>query len=275
MLSSIPMQGRLVTRRGVGNALAAALVLVTFGCVPRKTGREAHGGDSSTAHAPALENPAEVLHPCPPQPSGPPIGKSDPLMNAAAPKLSEWVTMWRAALPGFEADSMWGGGRERWLPASTQHFERISDLISDRGIAFDILGLRSPDGRYILDVDSYMGITPGADSLDYGGEPESRTVLIDPFAKTETVVDFCGTPCGFHWGAWLSPTSFALAYWHDADDSGQWEQGRLSIYSLSDSMAASYRTRIISTDDALRYRTAWERWLMKRYRALKASRPRA
>lgn len=222
----------------------------------------------------APANSADVPHVLPPPPTGPQLGKSDSLMNAVSPRISEWISMWRAALPGFEADSMWRAGRERWLPASPEHFERIPEH-RDGGndVSFEILGVRSPDGRYILDVDQGMLITPSGDSLEYGGEPESRTALLDLRAKTETEVDFCGTMCGFHWGTWLSSNSFALAYWRDADNYGQWQQGWLTIYSLSDSTATSYQTRSVPTEDALRYRTAWARWILRRYRTLKAAHP--
>jgi len=217
---------------------------------------------------------ADVPHPPPLPPADPQLGKNDSLMNAVAPRISEWIAMWRTALPGFEADSMWRAGRERWLPTSTKPFERIPEhRDSGDDVSFEILGIRSPDGHYILDVDQGMLITPAGDSLDYGGEPESRTALLDLRAKTEAEVDFCGTMCGFHWGTWLSSKSFALAYWRDADNYSEWQQGWLTIYSLSDSTATSYQSRSVPTEDALRYRTAWARWILRRYRTLKATHP--
>ena len=83
-----------------------------------------------------------------------------------------------------------------------------------------------------------------------------------------------GTSCWFDWGVWLSPASFALAGGQEADDFGQWIQGTLQIYSLSDSTVATYVTRIVSREEYGRYRQAWERWLRARYRSLRASRPR-
>jgi cytosine/uracil/thiamine/allantoin permease len=73
----------------------------------------------------------------------------------------------------------------------------------------------------------------------------------------------------------LSPTRFALGGWRDADDFGQWKQGSLWIYSLTDSMMASYSTRIVSSVDYERYAAAWNAWLLRRYRTIVSSRPRS
>jgi len=265
------MPCRLVTARGVRNAVATLLVLVMFGCAPRKAGPEAHGRDSSTASAPAV-NPAEVAHPCPPQPSGPQIGKSDPVVNAAAPKLSEWAKMWAAALPGFAIDSTWRTGSARWVPQFSGRFGPLEPE-SSGDLAFTLLGLRSPDGRYTLDVDWYQSVQVAGDSLEVGGDPDAKSLLVDNESRAEAVLQQTGTGGGYHWGAWLSPTSFVVGGWSDADDYGQWKQGYLWVYSLADSTVRRYETRIVSLDAYSRYERAWHAWLMKRYRALKRSTP--
>ena len=255
--------------------LAAGLVLVTSGC-ERHQGKNESRHPSTAARAESgFVNPAVVLHPPPPQPSGPQVGHGDSLLNAAAPKLAAWVAMCRTILPGFKVDSTWSRGRGRWSPGRKDTLQRLPDHLNDgSNIAFDILGLHSPDRRFILDVDAYMTCEPQGDSLEWGGEPESTPVLIDLRTKVATTVEFCGTPCWFDWGVWLSPASFALAGGQEADDFGQWIQGTLQIYSLSDSTVATYVTRIVSTEEYGRYRQAWERWLRARYRSLRASRPR-
>ena|SRR5438876_1798386 len=174
----------------------------------------------------------------------------------------------------FKVDSTWSRGQRRWSPVFVQGFEHIPDhRDTENDVAFDVLGLPSPDGRYILDVDSYQVVEPEGDSLEWGGEPESRPVLIDRREKIAAILAVCGTPCWFDWGTWLSPTSFALAGAQDADEFGEWRQGRVTIYSISDSTAATYVTRIVPADTYARYVKAWKSWLMKRFRALKASRP--
>jgi hypothetical protein len=182
--------------------------------------------------------------------------------------------MWRSALPGFEADSMWATGQRRWKPVYVRKLERdIDDQSIDGEIAFQVLGLPSPEGRYVLDVDWYQSIQPQGDTLEVGGEPDSQPTLIDRRTRLEAILEACGTSCGFHWGKWLSPTSFALGGWRDADDFGQWKQGSLSIYSLQDSSVVTYETRVVSADDYARYVGAWKAWLMTRYRDLRGSRP--
>ena len=111
--------------------------------------------------------------------------------------------------------------------------------------------------------------------IETGGEPDSAPLLLDLQFGTSNQFETCGTPCAFDWGTWLSPTSFALGGWQDADDYGQWKQGRLWIYSIPESTETSYVTRIISAEKFANYRAAWEAWVAARYRALKKSRPGA
>ncbi len=219
------------------------------------------------------ENPAAIPHPSPPQPNGPPVGRRDILMNAAAPALGEWLELWQAALPGFRTDSLWRVSRERWAPRSVRRWEGVEQLRElAQDMAFELLGIASPDSHYTLDVDSYQYISHVGDSLEVGGEPDSQPTLIDHYSGVESVLQQCGTSCGFHWGTWLSPTRFVLGGWADADDHGQWLQGRLWIYSLSDSTVSGYSTRIVPAGEYARYERAWKRWLLTRYQALAARR---
>jgi hypothetical protein len=220
--------------------------------------------DSVMSAVPFVDS-AQALQPSPPQPSGPPIGRRDALANASAPALEEWVAMWAAALPGFAIDSTWAAGRERWTPLYTKPF--AEDPLSAPDTTFQILGLPSPDGQHVLDVDAYQQIHMREDVLVIGGEPDSQSGLIDTTSHGEAILQVCGTVCGFHWGTWLSPTSFALGGWRDADDAGHWKQGQLWIYSIPDSSVAEYQTRIVSVDAFARYEAAWKAWLLKRYRA--------
>jgi hypothetical protein len=174
--------------------------------------------------------------------------------------------MWAQAQPAFGLDSTWLVGRTRWGPLETRAYEPTPKE-TDEDITFDILGIRSPDGHYTLDVDTYQMIEPQGDTLDVGGEPDSRCTLIDHRTRRETVLGFSGTPGGYHWGVWLTPAAFAVGAWRDADDYGQWKQVRLSIYSISDSTVSEYQSRIVADAAYERYVRAWHRWLLERYRS--------
>jgi hypothetical protein len=210
----------------------------------------------------------------PPQPSGAQIGTSDSLMNVAAPKLEEWIAMWRASLPGFAVDSLWMDKKQRWSPDLLRKIEGdIRHRETPTDVAFEILGIRSPDGRRILDVDRYLVIEPVGDDVDESGEPDSQPWLIDRRAGTEALLKTCGTDCSFHWGTWLSPSRFALAGMRDGDDGyGHWVQGQIWIYSLDDSMVAGYVTRIVTRERAGGYAAARHEWLRARARALRGTR---
>jgi hypothetical protein len=135
--------------------------------------------------------------------------------------------------------------------------------------------MRSPDGRFILDVDEYQAIEPMGDSIEVGGEPDSQCSLIDAKSKLEQILMQTGTGGGYQWGTWLDRDAFALAGWCDADDYGQWKQGQLWLFSLRDSTVTTYATRIVSADAYASYEAAWNGWLLKRYRAWKRSHPPA
>jgi hypothetical protein len=135
-------------------------------------------------------------------------------------------------------------------------------------LAFRLMSARSPDGRFILDVDAYQVAFPMGDTLEMGGEPDSQPALIDLADTTESVLQFCGPGCGFHWGTWLSPSRFALGSWQQADDHGQWYQGALSIYSTLDHTVRRYETRIVPASAYALYHAAWKRWLLGRYQRL-------
>ncbi len=244
------------------------LLLALMSCARRNEDLLAESADTlGVQSSPPPINPAEVQHPSPPQPKGLQIGRSDRLMNGWASQLGEWTAMWREALPGFMVDSTWGVRPQRWTPARRSV---AGDLERRQAtdLTLQLLGIESPDGRYLLDVDAYQDVMVVGDSVEVGGEPDSQPVLIDRGANVEYPLQFCGTSCGFHWGRWLSPTQFALGGWQQADDYGQWMQGSLAIYSIRDSTMRAYETRIVPARAFARYQAAWRRWLLRRYRTL-------
>jgi hypothetical protein len=205
---------------------------------------------------------------------GPQTAGRDSLLNRFRSQLAPWAAMWAAAQPGFALDSTWLVARERWAPIDIRPFEP-SPPESEDDVTFAILGIPSPDGRYTLDVDSYQEIQPRGNDLEVGGEPDTRSSLIDHRTRREAILGQFGTVGGYHWGAWLTPDSFALGSWRQADDYGQWLQAQLELYSIADSTVSEYETRIVSAADYRRYESAWHSWLLERYRTVVKPRRRA
>jgi hypothetical protein len=189
-------------------------------------------------------------------------------MTAIEPELVEWVAMWRTALPGFRVDSLWRGKAGPWRPVFTAATGGFAHAHRPTDLTFQILGIASPDGRMIVDIDSYQVVEGNEHGMDAGGEPDSRSVLLDRAAGAEAVLFQSGTCGGSHWAHWISTTRFALGGWQCAgpDLDPEWIQGTLSVFDLRDSTEARYVTRIVSRQAYERYYEGWKRWLMKRYR---------
>lgn len=248
-------------RAFVALALLALLLAIAAGCARKSDELTATADSTATGEM-------TTVHPAPPQPAGLQVGRSDPILNAAAPQLGVWESMWEAALPGFRVDSTWKADIQRWTLTRRRIGRDLQGLEAETELAHRLLGSRSPDGRYILDVDSYQIAVVSGDTLGMGGEPNSQPLLLDLADSTESVLQFCGPGCGFHWGTWLSPTRFVLGGWQHADDHGQWYQGSLAIYSIRDLTVRRYETRIVPARDYALYHAAWKRWLLGRYHRL-------
>lgn len=255
-------------------AATAAVVSCLAGCGGKPAPGTAVGRADSAGITQAYDDPATPPHPYPPQLTGPQVGRTDPHLNAARAKLAEWSSMWSEAQAGFIQDSLWHGSTQKWSALNARPYSPTvagSEPETGDDLAFALLGIHSPDGRYILDVDAYQVIEPKGDSIEVGGEPDSQCSLIDTKHQLEHILLQTGTGGGFQWGAWLDRDAFAVAGWCDADDYGQWKQGQLWLYSLRDSTVSIYATRIVSTDAYARYEAAWQGWLLKRFRAWKRS----
>jgi len=202
------------------------------------------------------------------QPEPRPVGTSDPRIRTAAPHVQEWVGLWRAAIPGFRAESLYFIGSATALRGG--YVQSLDSLPADeQSITFDVLGAESPDRRYKLIFDWYQSITVEEDAIEIGGEPDSAPLLLDLHRRVSNQFRFCGTPCGYHWGSWLSPTEFVLAGWQELDAKGSRLQGSLEFYSITDSTVTSYVTPPVARAAFERYRGAWESWVANRYRILK------
>jgi len=190
-------------------------------------------------------------------------------MNAAAPKLGEWVGMWQKSMPGFKPDSLFRVGvAPAFRGGYVQPMKNVYPPPAEKAGAFKVLSADSPDGRYRLIFDWYPYITEDAGEIEIESEPDSAPLLLDMRLGTSNQFESCGTPCGFAWGTWLSPTTFALAGWEGTDLNGQWKQGSLRIYSMGDSTSVTYVTRFVPAAGYDRYRDAWREWVALRFRAL-------
>ena len=181
--------------------------------------------------------------------------------------------MWRAAIPGFDLDSLWAEGRTPWKASWSQLPPRTSKhggaIPWEDEITAEVFTITSPDSAFDLEIDTYQAITEYEGRVSVGGEPESRSALYDRRRNRETVLVFSGTMGAQEWGRWFGPRRFALAGWRDASDMGHWKQGWLAIYSGSDSSVTTYVTRVVPTEAFERYRASWQDWVAARYRVLK------
>src|SRR5258705_8457127 len=137
--------------------------------------------------------------------------RANGLPRALVPLLSPWLAMWRAAIPGMEADSIRLGGVTPALRGG--HAQPLSDfesLSQEEAAAFEALTARSPNGRYRLVFDRYQAISEEDGAVDISGEPDSAPLLIDERRRLAHTFEFCGTPCGYDWGCWIDSTRFAL-----------------------------------------------------------------
>lgn len=190
------------------------------------------------------------------------------LQRADVPRLLPWITMWRAAIPRLEADSLRLEGLAPSLRGGyAQPAKDFDSLSKEEAAAFAVLMARSPDGRYRLMFDRYQSISEENGALEIGGEPDSSPLLIDERLGLAYRLDFCGTPCGYDWGCWLDSVRFALGGWSQTGSKGDSLRGDLSIYSLAESTESRYFTRPVSSSEYARYMDAWRAWVAERHRA--------
>jgi len=199
---------------------------------------------------------------------------SDTLTNgirrSAIPQLEPWLEMWRAAIPDLEADSLRSGGVASALRSGyVMPLTEFELLAKEEPIAFEVLSVRSPGGRYRLVFDRYQSIREEDGEVEIGGEPDSAPILVDERLGHAHVFEFCGTPCGYDWGCWVDSVHFALGGWAQIGDQADSLRGVLGIYSLVDSTEAQYFTRAVSSVEYASYTSAWRGWVTDRYRAWK------
>lgn len=237
--------------------VALALLALASGCGSKPASRS---GARGTEPAARTTSTADSLDELPPALSRPAIGPRDSLMRAIAAPLGEWVRLWQAARPEFAVDSL---RFVAWSPfhpqpdAAPWEFPGPSD---EEGLA--ALVVPSPGGRYRLLIDRYQAIVGG----EIGGEPDSAPVLLDTGTGHTFTFEFCGTPCGFHWAAWVDSTRFVLGGWSEADSRRERSYGKLGYYDLRHGLAATYLVPLFSPEEYGRYMAAWQDWVRKRSR---------
>lgn len=196
-----------------------------------------------------------------------PIGTSDARIREAAPRLSDWVSMWRAAIPGFRAESLFTAGSGPALRGG--YVVPLSQAMLPDEDALEVLSAYSPTRRFKLVFDCYESVSEEDGELSIGGDVDSAPLLLDLRDSVSNRFESCGTPCGYDWGVWLSPTQFALGGWSELDPAGKRFRGTLGIYSIPDSAVAMYTTRPVSAEGYAAYRNAWEQWVGALYWARK------
>lgn len=161
-----------------------------------------------------------------------PVGGSDPRIREVVPILTEWVGLWNAAMPGFRAESLYFAGQAAALRGYVQPARNVLPPGEDQQATFEVLSADSPDQRHKLVFDWYQHLGDSEGELDIGEEPDSAPLLIDLRQGVSNQFASCGTPCGFHWGAWISPTKFVLSGWTELDPERRRFRGSLSWVAL-------------------------------------------
>lgn len=164
--------------------LSVAAFIAIAGCGKRE--REPATGGETTSTAPAS--------------SGSTLGErvgpaSDPLLAAAAPRLSEWSRRWGQVIPGFSLESLY---REAGAPFTIAYRRRATSEDHERARFF---GEVSPDSTQIVEPDMYRFKASGAWEL--WGEPDSAPSIIDLRTDTLMVITGTGPSGGFEDAFWI------------------------------------------------------------------------
>jgi hypothetical protein len=202
-----------------------------------------------------------------------PVGTSDPQINEAAPHLEEWLQLWRAALPGFQPESLYAAEVSPLKRGPVQTLREFIPAEAGDAAAFEVLSVDSPDRRWKLVFDRYRSIEDEDGEVTVSGEPDSSPLLVDLRDSTVNQFAFCGTHCGFDWGVWIGPNRFVLAGWVELEAPETGYRGTIGVYSITDSTSFNYHTRTVSASTYSRYRSAWEVWVSSKYQAMRHRSP--
>lgn len=194
---------------------------------------------------------------------------SNGLPVALAGRISEWTTMWRKASLRFTPDSLVFAGRG---PASLGRTGQPLDssLVSDTdsSVIRGVMGEPSPNGRYVLVPDAYRALPDPAVQNAAGGEADEAAALLDYSRRTCDLFLVLGPSFTFDWGCWVDSTRFVLAGSGSDDDSSYF--GFVSLYSMTENSATTWRTRPVQGPPREAYYAATQARLLARCRAWKA-----
>jgi hypothetical protein len=186
-------------------------------------------------------------------------------MRLVAPHLAPWVEMWRGARPSFRPESLRFAGTRVFEPTFSQPVIVSEGPPPER----DPFRVPSPGGAYTLVIDIYQYVGETETGVEIGGEPDSAPALIDERSKGMEILAQCGTPCGFHWGAWIDSTRFVVGGWAETDSRAGGYYGTLGYYDIRRRVAADYLVPEVDPGAFAKYRDAWRKDVVARYRSLK------
>lgn len=246
--------------------LTMGIVLALTGCGRAKdVAGHAPRGDADSVGAVETtqdEIPAALRQPA--------IGARDSLMRTLRGSLGDWVQLWKAARPEFELDSLRFAGWADFLPAPDEQPWPVPDSLDADEQGLNALVVVAPGARRRLLIDRYQMISGGM----IGGDPDSAPVLFDRGTGRTYTFESCGTPCGFHWAAWIDSVRFVLGGWNSVGAEQDRAFGTLTCYDLSRGLQATYLVPLVDSDEYARYVSAWQGWVLARLRRL-SNRPRA
>lgn len=177
------MRRRLRVRRRFSRAYAVAFLLVTIG-------NTLIGGCSAgDGRAPESPSGADTL--------------ANGLPRPLAPKLTDWVRIWRHSIPSFASESL------TYVGSAPFDFDYAwpgqAGAPSDNVRARAFIDVLSPDSTRSLDFDMYLEFDRDEDGrIQIARGPDSAPVLADFKNDTLWRAAFCGTPCfydGAYWGS--------------------------------------------------------------------------
>ncbi|HTM57656.1 MAG TPA: hypothetical protein VL123_04500 [Candidatus Udaeobacter sp.] len=179
-----------------------------------------------------------------------------------APRLGEWLALWRRALPGVGVDSL---RRVASGPFTLNDIHHIDLDDREERACLRVFGVDSPDSTRVVNPDANLVVTRSDTGVSIASGPESKPVLVD--LKTRSIATLA-TEGRYDGAFWLDPLRFALTGSLVVNDSTGARCGRVLLYDLNAGTMTEYRLPPLA--DAVAWRpvaTAVDSALTVRYRA--------
>jgi hypothetical protein len=171
--------------------------------------------------------------------------KSDPLLAAAAPRLSEWSRRWAAVLPGFMLDSLYREASSR-MPDFYPRAAGADDIERAR-----VFGELSPDSTRIVEPDSYR--EKGRTWQDWGGDADSAPALLDLRTDSLYTLTVIGPSFAFEDAFWVDRQRFVIVGLGEREFDPWQGGGDLWVYDLARGTLTLYHTPSVNKDAYGRY----------------------